>query len=246
MLDALGQFGLRLGGHAWWFLTIVILVRKPLFDRLPLRIKDAIRGYRVSQRFLDWTPRSWMVNCFAVSGIVVASFLAFHDELDALNIALGERDQIRSERDVAKQQLDTTAPSDQGQKTADLSTKTERLRTGEWAPLSGNEKANLVSALKLLQPQSIMIACETVNCEVLSDELVAAFQDAGWSASKLHSGGLATTRADGISLSPIEDGTKYLKEAIENTTSLKINLGPDRREDWGTNPPYLVVGTKTF
>jgi len=246
MLDALGQFGLRLGSHAWWFLTLVILVRKPMFDRLPLRIKDAIRGYRVSQRFLEWTPRSWMVNCFAASGIVVASFLAFHDELDALNIAIGERDQVRVERDVARHQLVTTAPSDQEQKIADLTTKLERLRANEWAPLSDNEKANLIAALKLLTPQSIMIACETVNCEVLSDELVAAFADAGWSASKLNSGDLGIAGTNGISLSPIEDGTKYLKEAIEKTTGLKISLGPDRREDWGTNPPYLVVGTKPF
>jgi hypothetical protein len=246
MLDALGQFGLRLGGHSWWFLTIVILVRKPMFDLLPLRIKDAIRGHRVSQRVLEWTPRSWMVNCFAVSGIVVASFLAFQDEFDALNIALGERDQIRGERDVAKQQLVTTTPSDQEQKIADLTTKLERLRASEWAPLSDEEKANLIAALKLLPPQTIVIACETVNCEVLSDELVAAFHDAGWSASKQHSGGLGITGTNGISLNPIEDGTKYLKEAIENTTSLKINLGPDRREDWGTNPPNLVVGTKPF
>jgi hypothetical protein len=246
MLDALGQFGLRLGGHAWWFLTMVILVRKPMFDRLPLGIKDAIRGYGVSQRFLEWTPRSWMANSFAVSGIVVASFLAFQDEFDALNIALDERAQVRAELDIAKQQLAAIAPSGQGQKVADLTAKLERVRANEWAPFSSDEKANLVAALKLLTPHSIVIVCETVNCEVLSAELVAAFADAGWPASKLHGGGLGIAGTNGISLNPNDDGTKYLKEAIEETTSLKIDLGPDRREDWGTNPPYLVVGAKPF
>ena len=230
----------------WWLLTNLILVRKPMFDLLPHRIKDAIREYRVSRRFSEWTPRSWMVYCFAVSGIVVASFLAFQDELDALNVALGERDQLRSERDVTRQQLTTIAPSEQEQKIAELTTKLERLRANEWAPLSNDENANLIAALKLLPAQSIMIACETANCEVLSDELVAAFHDAGWSASKLHSGGPAITGTTGISLNPTEDSTKYLKEAIEETTSLKVSLGPDRREDWGANPPYLVVGTKPF
>jgi len=263
MLDALSQFVLRLEDHAWWFLTILILVRKPIIDHLPFWIKDAIRRNRVSARISEWTPRSWMINCDAASGIAVASFLAFQDESDALNISVGERNQARIERDEALHQLAAIAPGSEEEilpgsqkytvtpsavdkEFANSTTKLERLRANEWAPLSDEEKANLVAALKPLLPHSIIIACESVNCETLSDDLIATFLDAGWSASKMGNGGLDTTGMSGISLNPIDVSTKSLKEAIEKTTGLRINLGPDGRDNRDTRPATLVVGSKSF
>jgi len=263
MLDALDQFNLRLGHHAWRFITNAILARKPLVDHLPVNIKDAFRRFRVSQYFSQWTVRSWVVYCTAVSGIALASFLAFQDERDALTIALAERDQARTERNEALRQLAAIAPGSEEEilpgsqkytvtpsaldkEFANSSTKLERLRANEWAPLSDEERANLVAALKPLVPHSIIIACESVNCETLSSDLIAAFHDAGWSASKLASGGLDTAGMSGISLNPIDVSTKSLKEAIEKTTSLKIDLGPDSRDDRDTRPATLVVGSKTF
>ncbi len=40
--------------------------------------------------------------------------------------------------------------------------------------------------------------------------------------------------------------TKYLKEAIEKTTNLKVSILDGSRKNYGNNPALLVVGTKPF
>lgn len=116
----------------------------------------------------------------------------------------------------------------------------------DWPPLSRNEKIGLVRALKLLHSQSIVVACETPKCKKLADDLNTALRDSGWNSNVMHSGGLGITGTTGITLNPGESGTKGLKEAIEKTTKLKINLGTDSRKEWGNIPALLVVGTRPF
>ncbi|MHB1658054.1 MAG: hypothetical protein ACYCRF_01910 [Acidithiobacillus sp.] len=115
-----------------------------------------------------------------------------------------------------------------------------------WPALSSDEKAQLTSALKLLHPQSIVVACETSKCKKLADDLNAALRAGGWDSRILHSGGLGITGTSGISLDPSENNTKYLKEAIEKTTNLKVSVLDHSRKNYGNNPAFLVVGTKPF
>lgn len=122
----------------------------------------------------------------------------------------------------------------------------KRLPDTEWRPLSQNEKTRLTAALRLLHPQPIVVACETANCKKLSDDLVAALHDGGWNSKMLQRGGYDITGKTGISLNPNEDGMRYLKDAIERTTHLTINIGTDSRKVHGNGPALLVVGTKPF
>lgn len=115
-----------------------------------------------------------------------------------------------------------------------------------WPSLSKDEKEKLIAALKLIPSQTITVACETLACKALSDDLVDALNQGGWNANVMHSGGIGITGTTGISLDPNETGSRNLKEAIEQTTNLKITIGPDRRQDYGSDPEFLVVGTKPF
>jgi hypothetical protein len=84
MVAVISEFVSRLWDHAWWFLTNVVLVRKPLFDLLPANCQQKIRENRISIWVLSWRPPSWVVYIFAASGVVIATFLAFRDEYDEL------------------------------------------------------------------------------------------------------------------------------------------------------------------
>jgi hypothetical protein len=95
-MAALSEFVTRLWDHAWWFLTNVVLVRKPLFDLLPEGWKKKIREHWISARVSAWELRPWAIYIFAASGLVVASFLAFQDEYNALRREHAVRETIES------------------------------------------------------------------------------------------------------------------------------------------------------
>src|ERR1700682_3778983 len=80
----LSEFLSRLWDHAWWFLTNVVLVRQPLFALLPTNWQKRISKHRISVRVLAWKPRLLVIYTFAASGFIIASFLAFRDEYNAL------------------------------------------------------------------------------------------------------------------------------------------------------------------
>src|SRR4051794_25989890 len=83
-MGALSEFIIRLWDHAWWFLTNIVLVIQPLFEFLPGNQQKRIRENRFLARILSWRPPSWAIHIFAVSGVVIAAFLAFQDEYNAL------------------------------------------------------------------------------------------------------------------------------------------------------------------
>ncbi len=116
-----------------------------------------------------------------------------------------------------------------------------------WSALTSSETSALAARLRFVPPADIVVACETLNCRDLADGLAAILQKTpGWKVSILHRGGLDITGVTGIRLNPNEPAAQALKEAIEATTSLKVEIGPDVRKDMGTDQTFLVVGNRPF
>jgi hypothetical protein len=140
------------------------------------------------------------------------------------------------------------------QKDSTIQLLTNRLKSGPtaaenaaiWRPLSNEERSKLTSGLRSLTPHSITVACETLNCKALSDDFVAAFLAAGWKATSFYGGGMDITGRTGIWIDPNADATRDLKQIIEGTTDLKIQVGPDSPKAFESEQIYLVVGIRPF
>lgn len=73
-----------------------------MFALLPIKLQQLVQEHWVSRQLKGWPRPIWARYCLAVSGILVASFLAFQDEFAASKKATGERDEAR--RQLATQQ----------------------------------------------------------------------------------------------------------------------------------------------
>ncbi len=98
------------------------------------------------------------------------------------------------------------------------------VATGDvWTALTPDEKKLLSLAVKLLPTQPhFRIICLTSDCKDLAESLMVAFHDAGWNPV------FATSSAFfqepyGIVLYLKDPNDKSLKDAIEKTTSLKVD-----------------------
>ena len=131
-----------------------------------------------------------------------------------------------------------------------MATKTSpgiQLSEQKWPILTKSEVTALAMRVRFVPSQNIVIACETINCMDLSNEIADILQKtSGWKVEIMHRGGIGITGVTGIRLNPNEPATQSLKEAIEVTTSLKVEIGPDARKDMGTDQTFLVVGNRPF
>ena len=116
----------------------------------------------------------------------------------------------------------------------------------QWAPISAPQAATLTARLKLLPLGRVVVACASVYCRDLADGLVASIHDAGWNVRPRHGGGLGVDGVTGIDIDQDTPTAVELRDAIENTTGLKVALHPLPA---GYAPPpeiWLVIGTKPF
>lgn len=79
----------------------------------------------------------------------------------------------------------------------------------DWPSLSDTEKSQLISAIRLLPPQSITVACETEKCKKVSDDLCDALHYGGWNVTKLHGGGFGAARVKVVVASVMQPTVEY-------------------------------------
>jgi hypothetical protein len=89
MVAAFTAFFWQPSSHAWWFLTNVILVKKPIWELLAPKRRAKLK--KRFKRLAAVTIPPWATYLFAVSGILIATFLAVKDEHD---------DQIRAQTEL--------------------------------------------------------------------------------------------------------------------------------------------------
>ena len=117
----------------------------------------------------------------------------------------------------------------------------------KWAALTPSQTEALASRARFIPAEDIVVACETLNCKDLADEIAEILRKTpGWKVSILHRGGFDITGVAGIRLNPNEPATAALKDAIEATTGLAVTLGPDTQKYIGSGQSFLVVGTRPF
>jgi hypothetical protein len=116
-----------------------------------------------------------------------------------------------------------------------------------WSALTKAEASAFESRVRSIPPEDIVVACETINCRDLADGIAKILQDTpGWKVEILHRGGMDITGRVGIVLHPKEPATEQLRDAIQSTTSLKVELLDETRAEVGGNQSFLVVGTRPF
>jgi hypothetical protein len=117
-----------------------------------------------------------------------------------------------------------------------------------WPALTKTEATAFAARVRFVPPQSIVVACETINCRDLADGIAEILlKTPGWKVEILHRGGMDITGVSGIHLNPSEPATETLRDALEATTSVKVTVGPDTRKDMGTESRiFLTVGSRPF
>jgi hypothetical protein len=135
----------------------------------------------------------------------------------------------------------------------DLSTKLEEAKRAtssedRWSALTSDQAATLRAQARELRPESLTVACETINCRDLADGIADVLAGLpGWSVTKLHRGGFDITGVVGIKLFPNEPETQRLQSVIEKATNLKVDLGDETRAQMGGDARvYMTVGSKPF
>jgi hypothetical protein len=213
------EYASSVAGYWQSWLAVAFMMERA-FERYFPTLAAKINPYLTSERrrrFFVW---------IAIIAFVYANFRAFDDESDRL-------------REAQR----TIATSGQTR----IEELQAQLNAVRWAPLTNDETSALFATVKKLSPQEIVIACETVNGKDLADGVAKILSGIpSWKVTTLHGGGIGIIGVRGIILSPKEDATRFLKDAIESSTKLTVTLGDDSRDQWGTGPALLVVGSRPF
>lgn len=117
-----------------------------------------------------------------------------------------------------------------------------------WEPLTSNEISSLRAKLVKITPEPVIIACETPNCKNLAESFGTAFREADWQDVKfIFHGGLGITGAYGLAVNPGDEQTAAIIEAIESTTTLKVQPPSYMRNQIKADPGvFFVIGSKPF
>jgi hypothetical protein len=116
-----------------------------------------------------------------------------------------------------------------------------------WPALTTEEAAALRIKLRGVPPATITVACESLNCKDLADGIADIFGEApGWKVTKLHRGGFDITGVSGIRVEPHEPATEKLRDAIEASTKLKVDIVDESREQMNSTETFMVVGSRPF
>ena len=116
-----------------------------------------------------------------------------------------------------------------------------------WPVLTSDEVRALRNQVRKLPPETITVACETMNCRDLADGIADILADVpGWKVTKLHRGGFGITGVTGIRIEPHEPATENLQRAIESATKLKVDLVETTRAQMNSTETFMVVGSKPF
>ncbi len=82
MLQALYAFAFHAWDHAFWLLTNIVLVVPAVYGWFPSKLRMHVEQHPILGKL--FIPRWWAVP-FALTGILVMTFLAFKDEYDIAN-----------------------------------------------------------------------------------------------------------------------------------------------------------------
>jgi hypothetical protein len=120
------------------------------------------------------------------------------------------------------------------------------LDRSRWAPLTGAQISDIRKRVGSTPARPLWIACETVNCQDLADNLGQAFDDPKWKAEVHHWGGMDISGTIGIEIEPDDETARAIRDAIEGATRLRIKIRSVTDEQFNQPQTLLVVGTKPF
>jgi hypothetical protein len=115
-----------------------------------------------------------------------------------------------------------------------------------WKRLDPSQIVALTRRIIALQPHNIMVACESINCLDLSDDLVDALVKGGWNVTLHHGGGLGVSGVTGLVVDQDGAAAQSLKEAVESITGLKVSVSPLPKGYPDPSEISFVVGIKPF
>jgi hypothetical protein len=134
----------------------------------------------------------------------------------------------------------------------DVSTKLDEATRNQgaenrWPGLTSDEIRALRDQVRKLPPETITVACESINCRDLADGIADLLANMpGWKVTKLHQGGWGITGVTGIRIEPHEPATENLQKAIESATKWKVDLVETSRAQMNSTETFMVVGIKPF
>ena len=117
------------------------------------------------------------------------------------------------------------------------------LRPAEWPALNRDEATKLRSHLAGIPARPVYVACNGSDCARLAKSFIDLFHELRWPVA-LGGGGIFGTGVDGLMANPDDETARILKAAVEDSTTLRVELGPLRRNPDDQNPTMLVIGTK--
>ena len=120
------------------------------------------------------------------------------------------------------------------------------LDGARWAPLTGAQVSDIRKRVESAPARPLWIACETVNCKDLADNLDQAFDDPKWKTEVHHWGGLDVSGTMGIEIEPDDETARAVRDAIEGATGLRVRIRSVTDEQFNAPQTLLIVGTKPF
>jgi hypothetical protein len=121
-------------------------------------------------------------------------------------------------------------------------------QTAVWASLTPGELISLGKNLKNIESEPVSIACDSPDCKALAKSFGEAFRLGGWTDVKIFfGGGIGITGVNGLVISPGDERTSAIIDAIEKSSDLKVERPTYLRSQIKSDPGIsFVVGKKPF
>lgn len=113
-----------------------------------------------------------------------------------------------------------------------------------WAELTQSETEALVAELQKIPSYEVVISCDQSTCRPLARSIIAAFRQASWLQVKASIGGVDQIGLEGISIYPVDDRARNLREIIESKTNLNITLFGEERSANAYPAVFISIGQK--
>ena len=115
-----------------------------------------------------------------------------------------------------------------------------------WTPLTDMESNALIEKLRPLASSKIVLTCSQIECRDLARSVRNAFEKAGWRDMNLSVGGIESLGIEGISISPLDETSRKLREIIESSTDLSVALSEHVRLETDYPATYIAIGPKSL
>ncbi len=126
-----------------------------------------------------------------------------------------------------KRIFEGASPSEVKKQLSDLQSKVSDFEAAQWLPLSSEQKAKIIEALKDYPPRNIQIMFLDKDARPLVQSFEEIFKKLKWPQPYEPDIALGWTK-EGIWLGPIDDTNEKIKSEIESITGLSTTLFPSR------------------